>query len=226
MIKELIVTIFTLVSGLTQSPALQPISNGLVSVAQKPKEQVLARREFSLEKRYAVESVNEVMKKNILLNIAYLDGRVASKQDIAWDEVVKPFHSEFVLEAGKTFAYHEIVRNEYKGNLALTAKTNFNASDGYLSDGYLYGDGVCHLASLMNWAAQDAGLNVVVPKDHRSVGPINEVPDEYGVSIYKDAAANIGANNNLYITNTKDEAVKFHFNYDGEQLAIYVTELG
>lgn len=187
-------------------------------------DKVIGEKQFSLENRYAVKSVNEVMKKNILLNMAYLNGKVTKKSEIDWDKIVSPVHFEKNLKPGEVFAYHEIVRKEYTGKVVFTTNTSFNASDGYLTDGYLYGDGVCHIASLINWAAIDAGLKTVVPKDHRSVGPIPDVPDDYGVSIYKDAGKNSGANNNLYIINTKDREVKFHFEYDGTNIKVYVTE--
>lgn len=221
MIKTLISTIFALVIGATPSPTLPRVGEALFSAP--PQTEVFSSRAFSLDNRYAVKSVNEVMKKNILLNIAYLGRQVEDKGDINWDLLLQPSHTQFELKPNETFAYHDIVKNEYQSSLALTTETSFNAADGYLSDGYLYGDGVCHLASLMNWVARDAGLEVNVPKDHRSVGPINEVPDEYGVSIYKNAAANIGANNNLYITNNREVPVTFHFEFDGSVLKISVT---
>lgn len=215
MITNLIATILTsLLLGVN-----------LNSLPTKPQEEkiILSERQFSLENRYAVKSVNEVMKKNILLNMAYLQGTVSKKSDINWDEVTSTFHFEKVLNPGSTFAYHEIVRKEYLANLAFTTNAQFNASDGFLSDGYLFGDGVCHLASLINWAALDAGLKTVVPKDHRSVAQIPDIPDDYGVSIYMNKAVGSGANNNLYITNTKDKPVTFHFEYDGTDLKVYVT---
>ncbi len=215
MINTLILTIFT------------ALNIGITPVSKVAKTQeVIASHEFSLEKRYEVKSVNEVMKKNILLNLAYLSGKVSKKSDINWDEVTKPFSYEFTLKPGEVFAYHDIVRSMYKDRLTVTSTTNFGAGDGYLSDGYLYGDGVCHLASLINWAAVDANLEVVVPKDHRSVASINEIPDDYGVSIYKDPGANIGADNNLYITNNQSQPVSFVFNYDGIELTVSVTKAG
>lgn len=185
---------------------------------------VLGERKFSLENRYATKKVNEVMKKNILLNLAYLNGTVAKKTDIDWTKISSPFHFEKTLKPDETFAYHEIVGKEYASKVAFTTNSGFDASDGYLSDGYLYGDGVCHLASLINWAAVDAGLKSVVPKDHRSVAKIPDVPDDYGVSIYMNKKSGAGANNNLYITNQKDYAVKFHFDYNGTDLKVYITQ--
>ncbi len=213
MITNLIATILTTF-----------VLGGNIALPQNESKIVLSERQFSLENRYAVKSVNEVMKKNILLNMAYLQGTVSSKSDINWDKVTSTFHFEKTLNPGSTFAYHDIVRKEYLDKLAFTTNAQFNSSDGFLSDGYLYGDGVCHLASLINWAALDAGLTTVVPKDHRSVAHIPDVPDDYGVSIYMNKSAGAGANNNLYITNTKDKPVTFHFEYDGTDLKVYITQ--
>ncbi len=185
---------------------------------------VLGERQYSMENRYPVKSVNEVMKKNILLGLAYLNGSVAKKSDIDWSKVTSAFHFEKTLKPGEVFAFHDIIRKEYSGKVAFTTNSHFNASDGYVSDGYLFGDGVCDLASLINWAALDAGLETVVPKDHRSVAHIPDVPDDYGVSIYSNPQDGAGANNNLYITNQKDHEVKFHFDFDGTNLKVYITE--
>lgn len=214
MINTLATLIATLLITLNPGPA-KPAS-----------EKVLAERQFSLENRYPVKNVNEVMKKNILLNLAYLNRTVSQKGEIDWEQIEKPFHFEFILEPEKTFAYHEKVLPEFTGKVALTTNARFNAADGFLSDGYLFGDGVCHIASLINWAALDAGLKTIVPKDHRGVGPIPNVPDQYGVSIYLNTVTGAGANNNLYITNTRDHQVKFHFDYNGADIKVYVTELG
>lgn len=212
MINQIVATIFTtIILGMN--------TNGLILPEKKAV--ILAEKEFSLENRYAVKSVNDIMKKNILLNLAYLNGTVTKKADIDWNQVTSPFHFEKTLGVGETFAYHTNVRNEYEGKVAFTTNSNFNAADGYLSDGYLFGDGVCHLASLINWAALEAGLETVVPKDHRSVAHIPDIPDEYGVSIYKNQ--DVGANNNLYVTNTKDTPITFHFDYNGVDLKVYVT---
>ncbi len=192
-------------------------------VKTSPDYQIMASRQFSLANRYRVESVNEVMKKNILLSLAYLDGSVNEKTDINWNEIVADKTTTFTLKPGETFAFHEDVLPEYKDSLVLTTKSIFGPGQGYLTDGYLYGDGVCHIASFMNWVAQDAGLKVYVPKDHRSVGPINEVPEKYGVSIYIDPTKGIGERNNLYVTNTLDTAIEFVFKYENEQLTVSVV---
>lgn len=214
MINTLISAVLTALISITPKAATTSVPSTTLAV-----------RGYSMSNRWHVESVNEVMRKNILLAVAYINGSVTRKSDIDWTKVTADSHSEFVLEPNQTFAFHNIVRPEFKDNLAVTQDSSFSSADGYVSDGYLFGDGVCDLASLMNWAAQDAGLTTVVPKDHRSVAQIPDVPDDYGVSIYKDPSANIGANNNLYITNTLDNAVKFSFDYQNDNLKVTVSEL-
>jgi hypothetical protein len=157
------------------------------------------------------------------LNLAYLDQTVTKKDDINWDEVEKSFHFEFTLKPGETFAYHDVVRKEYEGKVVKTTNAHFGPAEGFVSDGYLFGDGVCHLASLINWVAQDANLDVLVTKNH-DFAAIPEVPKQYGVSIYANQADGAGANNNLYVTNSKDHEVKLHFDYQNDELKVFITE--
>ena len=198
--------------------------NSVVAALPNSTAKVLAKRELSLNNRYSVPSVNEIMKKNILLNLAYLNGDVRQKKDIDWTRVTSKFHFEKSLQPGEVFAYHENILSDYASKLAFTTNSQFNSSDGYLSDGYLFGDGVCHLASVINWVAIDAGLKTYVPKDHRSVARIPDIPDDYGVSIYMNQETGAGANNNLYITNIKNVPVVFHFDFDGEKLTVSIGQ--
>ena len=191
--------------------------------ALQPNQIVLSEHSFSMANRYKVESVNQVFKKNMLLNLAYLDGTVTSKKDIDWAKIDAPIHTSFTLKPGETFAYHEDILAKYD-NVTVTTKANFNASDGFLSDGYLFGDGVCQLASLINWVAQDAHLEVYVPKNH-DFAAIPDVPREYGVSIYVNPTSKgSGANNNLYVTNTTGHDIEFHFDYSEGILRVYTTQ--
>ena len=64
MINQIVAAIFTtIILGMNTSGLIVP----------EKKNVVLSEKEFSLENRYAVTSVNEIMKKNILLNLAYLN---------------------------------------------------------------------------------------------------------------------------------------------------------
>ncbi|MCX6704029.1 MAG: VanW family protein [Candidatus Woesebacteria bacterium] len=187
---------------------------------------VLASHSFSLENRYGNSFVNKVFKDNILLTLAYLNGTVQSKTDISWEKVTSPFNYKFSLEPGQEFAFHDQILPEYKENIVKTTNAHFNFQDGFKSDGYLTGDGVCHLASLVYWAAKDAGLTAVAPTNH-NFATIPEVPRQYGVSIYAlPGAFETSARQNLYITNSLDEPVSFEFSYDGNSLTIDVVKEG
>ncbi len=187
---------------------------------------VLASHSFSLENRYGNSFVNGVFKDNILLTLAYLDGTVQSKTDISWEKVTSPFSYKFSLEPGQEFAFHDQILPEYKENIIRTTNAHFNFQDGFKSDGYLTGDGVCHLASLVYWAAKDAGLSAVAPTNH-NFATIPEVPKRYGVSIYAlPGAFETSARQNLYITNNLDKPVSFIFNYDGSNLTVDVIKEG
>ncbi|MFI5240870.1 MAG: VanW family protein [Microgenomates group bacterium] len=184
----------------------------------------LSTHSFSLEKRYGNDFVNDVFKDNILLTLHYMAGTVKGKGDIVWENIEKPFHYEFTLKPGETFAYHDQVLPEYNKSLAKTTNAHFNYSDGFKSDGYLMGDGVCHFASLIYWAAKDAGLDAVSPVDH-NFAVIPEVPKEYGVSIYfMPGNPGNSSRQNLYITNNLDKPVTFVFDYNGVELKVDVVK--
>ncbi len=196
--------------------------NTLGGVVPEPKT-VLSLRSISLEQRQPDRYINSVFKDNILLNMAYLRGEITSKESINWDEVRKPFSYEFSLEPGQTFAFHDSVLEKYRGSLTKTTSAHFNGEDGFKSDGYLMGDGVCHLASVINYAAKDAGLETFAPSNH-NFAAINEVPKEYGVAIYyMPGSSSVSENQNLYITNSFDTNVTFKFNFDGDNLKVEVV---
>lgn len=183
----------------------------------------LGERGFSLESRYADEWVNDVYKDNILLNMAYLRG-LEKTASVDWEAVGKPFHYEMVLKSGEIFAYHEDVLAQFKGKIKQTTNAHFSSYEGFKSDGILTGMGVCHLASLINWAARDAGLDVVSPTNH-DFAMIPEVPREYGVAIYYMPGTGYTSQvQNLYITNNRANDVVFVFDYNGKDLKLSVEE--
>lgn len=188
-------------------------------------EHVVSSHEISLDERYPVKSVSDVFKDNILLNMVYLKGKVSSKEQINWDEIRKPLTYQFRLEPNQTFAYHDDILPEFKDKVVRTTNAHFNAQEGFKTDGYLYGDGVCHLASLIYWVAKDAGLEALAPVNHDFM-PIPEIAKEYGVSIYSNPYSK-GANSqqNLYITNNKVSPVEFKFEYKDDKLKLEVLEL-
>jgi hypothetical protein len=184
----------------------------------------VASHEMSLENRYGNAYVNDVFKDNILLTLRYLEGSVTEADKISWEAVGKPFKYEFSLKPGEEFAFHDTTLPEYAGNIVKTTNAHFNYQDGFKSDGYLFGDGVCHLASLMYWVAKDAGLDAVAPTNH-NFAKVPEVPREYGVSIsFRPSQTYGSALQNLYIKNNKEVPISFVFEYDGENLKIAVKE--
>lgn len=184
----------------------------------------LAQKTISLEDRYNNTFVNDVFKDNMLLTLNYMDGDVKAKKDINWSDIEKPNVYQFTLNPGERFAFHDQVLPKYNSNIVKTTNAHFNYTDGFKSDGYLMGDGVCHLASLMYWAAKDAGVDAYAPTSH-DFAKINEVPKEYGVSIYAlPGDLSTSARQNLYITNNLDRPVTFSFVYDGENLTVNVLE--
>ncbi len=184
-----------------------------------PKQVVLAQHSMSLQDRYPDQSVNEVFKDNILLSIAYLDGRVKDPKTISWGELNKPFTYEFSLEPKQTFAFHNDVLSEYSGKVAKTTNAHFNSEEGFKSDGYLVGDGVCHLASLLYWVSKDGKLQALAPTNH-DFHVIPDIPKDYGVAIYDMPGQSGSASQNLYITNTLDKPIIFHFAFDGQTLKV------
>lgn len=189
-----------------------------------PSDQVIADQSMSLEDRYPVPSVNTVFKDNILLSLAYLGGTQKHTASVNWDSIEEPFTYTFSLKPGEVFAFHKDVLDEFKGKVVKTMDTEFNSTDGYKYDGDLVGDGVCHMATLLNWVAQDAGLRVVAPTNH-DFAPVPDIPRKYGTAIYFDPASpGTNALQNLYIENTKEKPVTFVLSYDTKSIDVKVTE--
>lgn len=194
-----------------------------ISTLAKNQEKTLASHSFSLEKRYGNEYVNNVFRDNILLTIKYIEGTKPTPS-VDWKNVTRPFVYKLTLKPGETFAFHDDVLPDYSGKVTATTNSHFNSYEGFKSDGYLVGDGVCHLASLLYWVAKDAGLNTYAPVRH-DFAPVPEVPQEYGVSIYSSPDKNANSEQqNLYITNDKSKDIAFEFTYDGKDLSITAVE--
>ena len=194
------------------------------SVSPFIQDHVLASHQVSLENRYPVKSVSDVFKDNILLNLAYMDGRVKTASNINWTELEKPASFAFSLEPGKTFAFHDDVLDKYKSSLVKTTKAHFNSQEGFKTDGYLFGDGVCHLASLIYWVAKEAELEAEAPTNH-DFAKIADIPKEYGVSIYNmPGSKSSNARQNLYVTNNKAKPITFKFEYKDNKVKVSVVE--
>ncbi|SRR5258706_4821851 len=194
-------------------------------ITYAPSEQILATHSFSMNDRYGNEFVNNVFKDNILLTLSYLSGKSKSTEEVNWTSVEKPFTYSFTLKKGQIFAFHDSVLAKYQGKVSVTTHAHFSSLEGFKSDGDLVGDGVCHLASLLAWAAKDAGLTVEAPTNH-DFAIIPDVPQSEGVAIFNTPQDLTGSQlQNLYITNNKDSDVTIMFLYDGKTLTIRVEEL-
>jgi len=225
MIQTAVVSLL-LASNLASSPAEFPTTASAQLTYEASQPQVeLSSKSISLNKRYGgVDLPENVYKDNILLNLAYMSGRVKSKNNINWGEIKKPFKMEFSLKPNQRFVYHDTQLAQYAQNVLLTTNSTFSAGEGYKYEGGLYGMGVCHLASLINWAAKDAGLESIAPSNH-DFYPIPEIPKEYGVAIYSSPDSPLAsANQNLYIKNTLDSIVTFRFDFDGDNLKVSVLK--
>lgn len=190
-----------------------------VAMPQAPQKQtVLATRTISMENRYPDAWVNDVFKDNILYTVAYMEK--GAKPDM--EEAKKPFTYAFTLKPEESFAFHDDVLADYKNRVVKTTNAHFNAQEGFRFSGALYGDGVCHLASLIYWVAKDAGIKAIAPTNH-DFRTIPDVPREYGVSIYS-MPGQLGTNSqqNLYITNTLEKPLTLRFEYDGKNLTLAI----
>lgn len=205
--KEQLLAFATLVSALAQPispttvPLLSPIPERLLVFNQQ--EVILAEHLLDLTIRDEDPKANQGFGDNILLALHYLKGDVESSK-IDWDWARKPFEVSFILQPGEVFAFHGNVLPEYSNPVAAI-NSEFLTTEGYKSVWGLGGNGVCHLASLMNWVASEADLAVVAPNGH-NFAPIPDVSKKYGTSIRSQSQ-----NQNLYIINSFDYPVTFSF---------------
>ncbi len=206
--------IFNTLTSIATASAM--LLNVAITPQAQPKQTVLATRTISLENRYPDAWVNGVFKDNILYTVAYMEKGANADMN----QVEKPFTYQFTLKQGDSFAFHDDIFTDYKGKVVKTTNAHFNAQEGFKFSGALYGDGVCHLASLMYWVAKDAGIKALAPTNH-DFRTIPDVPREYGVSIYS-MPGQLGTNSqqNLYITNTLEKPLTFKFEYDGKNLTL------
>lgn len=220
MFPKLISIILVILVLLTHSATAYSVA------AQSPQVQKLSEVTYSLSDRYSNSYVSNVFSDNILLTLAYMRGIAKNGQAVDWNKVKGDFTYTMVLQHGQTFAFHDQVLSEYKGKIAETTNAHFDSTQGFESDGWLVGDGVCHLASFMNVAALKANLGVVAPTPH-DFAVIPDVPKRYGVAIYyMPGESGSSSLQNLYITNTFDKSVAFVFTHKGSNLSIRIEKIG
>lgn len=205
-------TLFPMIALNGQMPLLQ---------TNKP---LLASHDLPLNDRYSNGFVNNVFKDNILLTLDYLNGVVQPPSQINWQKVEEDKTVEFTLKPGETFSFHDDVLPEFKGQVVETTHAHFNYQEGFKSDGFLSGDGVCHLASLINWTAKDAGLKVIAPTSH-DFANIPDIARQYGTAIYFSPGQSwSNEKQNLYVTNNFNKPVIFKFDYKNSILNLSILE--
>lgn len=214
---------FNILFSLLASVVLFSSAPGIIHA--KAPDTVLATENYSLLDRYSNTYVNNVFSDNILLTLAYMSGKVKAGQAIDWNRVRADQEYAIILQPGQTFAFHASVLPQYQGKISVTTNAHFDSAEGFESDGYLVGDGVCHLASFMNVAAKAAGLTVVAPTPH-NFAVIADVAKKDGVAIYDSPdSPTASALQNLYITNNKAKPIEFVFTNKNHSLEIQVKEL-
>lgn len=224
MIQTAFVSLLTASNLMLSEPNFVPTGSAQLESQVQQGQVELGSASMSLDNRFGYKLTDNPYKDNILLYLAYLSGKVKKGDTVDWNKIRQPFILQFDLEPGQRFAYHDLIDPKYQENVAITAHTNFGASDGYKYSEGLYGMGVCHLASLINWAALNAGLESIAPTNH-DFFPIPEVPKQYGVAVYASPDAQVvSEKQNLYIKNTLDSKVTFKFDFDGDVLKVSVIK--
>lgn len=207
------------------SPADATISPAVSQTFVTKQNVLLSEENYSLKNRYGNTFVNDVFADNILLTLAYMSGTVKEGAKIPWDSVRAPFTYKLVLQPGQVFAFHDKLLPEYKNKSVVTTNSKFNSSQGFRSDGWLVGDGVCHLASFINVVAKEANLDVKTLVRH-DFAKIEDVSREDGVSIkYDPNSVSSSTRQNLYITNNREKPIAFVFTHENDALVIEVVEM-
>ncbi|MGI5826190.1 MAG: VanW family protein [Patescibacteria group bacterium] len=191
----------------SQPVIISPIAGRAGELAAPPKE-VLAEGVLDLSSRNPNKSINEGFKENILVNLGYL------YKD----------RDRLILQPGEVFAFHKNIHPDFKDAVIVTQESEYRSSEGYKPVAGLYGNGVCHLATLMNYAASQAGLEVMAMVSH-DFAPVPGIDRKYGTSI--KFYPNIGGTSerqNLYIRNTKDSPVEFKFSQEGDLLKLAIIK--
>lgn len=227
----------TICGLLLYSASFVPIDAGIVMPSfDEPKSNattnsiVLSSAFLDLTKRVPDRTVNEIFADNILLNLHYIKGDVAdvSIEPIRgqnwkpiWEKVREPFAFSITLNPGEVFAFHNYVLPEFEGRKLKASWTQFSSWEGYKTYAGLSGNGVCHLATLINYVATKAGLKVTAPTRH-DFFLVNGFDRTFGTSIYYGAGGYTAEVQNLYIENIFDIPIAFIFSSYGERVGLKV----
>lgn len=176
----------------------------------------LAAESINLDNRYPVESVSKGFKENILIALGYLASQGEALQQ---GEALRDGFS-LKLMPGDVFAFHNKgILPQYVSDKIITQESDFTTRTGYKVVAGLGGNGVCHLASLINWTASEAGLEVASPTSH-NFAKIPGIDEIYGTSI---STRNSPAKQNLYVRNTFDFPIRFKFIVEDNLLVLVIT---
>lgn len=208
-----LLTIIFIGNLLLSSPQTQAIESLRVPQNQ-PK--IMARQKLDLTILGYGRAATDILADNIRLNLHYFKGDAKEVKNLR-----EPFTFSFTLEPGEVFAYHDQVLAEFKDATIKTQPSHFSNAEGYKTL-TLPGSGVCYLASLINWAASDAGLKVVALANH-DFETIPGVPRKYGTAIYFDGATETSRRQNLYVVNTFEKPVTFNFEVTEKEVVVTVT---
>lgn len=172
--------------------------------------------------------IDRASADNILLNLRFIQGDEETLnqrgQTQFWEAVRKPNAFSINLQPGEVFAFHTEILPRFKNDGVKTpaVETHFSAADGYKFSGALYGNGVCFLASLINWVVADAGLEVTAETNH-DFYPVPGVPREYGTSIFYAEGETYSQKQNLYVKNSLEVPVELVFESEADWVAVSVV---
>lgn len=200
-------------AALSASLLLTPVSIGDVPMVGqmagliREEDIVLSLEMLDLSKRYPVTSVSNGFRENILIALDYF-----VFQDIVLE-----------LKPGEVFAFHKKgILPEFNESKIISQESDFTTNTGYKVVAGLGGNGVCHLASLINKAASKAGLEVTAPVNH-NFAVIEGIEREYGTSI---STRNSPERQNLYVRNNFDYPVKLEFSLENDLLSLKILRGG
>jgi vancomycin resistance protein YoaR len=206
MLNQLISALFT--ASLLFGGEINATSSAQDMISHFKWEKV-ASESIDLSFRYPEQGISEGFKENILIAVNYLN---------------KINNGVIVLNPGEVFSFHKNILPEYENQKVITQESGFMVKDGYKSVAGLGGNGVCHLASLMNWTAREAGLEVRSEVDH-NFAQIPGIDPQYGTSIkYVPSGGLNSQRQNLYIKNNKEYPVWFLFELEGENLGFSILK--
>lgn len=202
--SNLIIATALTASLLFSQPTLStPVAENAGQLIQS---QILSSGTMDLSYRYPVKSINDGFSENIFIALGYLSLRGDALQAQGGD-----FSFSLVLNPGEVFAFHKNILPEFRQDKIITQESGFLKKEGYVSVAGLQGNGVCHLASLMNFVANGAGLEVIAPTNH-NFAQIQGIDRKYGTSIYYlPNGGEISQRQNLYIRNNREYPAEFRF---------------